>query len=415
MCATAVLCLFFVLGSPPGRGDVERVEAILAGANAEPPASAEALKRELARLGTAAIPDLVTVLASTEEHAPSPLQAEALVSALTSFGARPLRAFCEQRLAQSPGTAERGALLTWLARAGAGEDLSLAQRIAGKDPSDLAAELQAAVAGIVRRDSRALDPVRRWVLQVPTETGSVLVRALGASGSPAALPVLAELLGQDADLDPVLLTEIAGLAVHASKPIEERVLEPLLETLQGDDALILREAALAVGRTEDSGAAARLIELLNHEDAGVQEAAGWALERITGLRLRADPARWSSWLGVETRWFVTELPRLRQELRSRRTEIAVRALGEISRRRLRRHELALETTSALEHESSLVRRLACATLQRLGSQAAVPALLPLLQDSDESVSRAARAALAGLGAMPDPGAEAGAVGNPPAS
>jgi len=142
----------------------------------------------------------------------------------------------------------------------------------------------------------------------------------------------------------------------------------------------------------------------------VRSAAAWALERATGLRLRADAARWRAWLRAETLWFEREGERLGRELRDPSAEVAIRALGELAGHRWRRHELARVASSALEHGGPRVRRLACLALARLGSGAARAALERALEDEDEGVARAARAALETLGLAPlGEGSPAGAI------
>ncbi len=387
----------------PVRVDVRDIADILREGEREPPPTAASLGARLASLGPGAIPDLFSVLAHglSPEESPTPLATEALLQGLASFKAPALRPFLATRLGDGAPLEERAALLRVLGRVGTSPDIALARRaLEGVDPGSLpSAELSEAIEGILRRDPRGVEAVRRWILECPDELSGTLVRAAGASGCIAALPMLVELLGHQPLLDPVLLPEIGRLAELASKPLEDWMLSALAGALEGEDHQMLREAALALGRAEDFESLPRLIVLLDHEARGVREAARWSLEKSTGLRFRGDSARWSAWLREESSWYEEELPQLAPRLASPEPGIAVSALGEISQHRYQRHHLAREVETALENESSVVRRLACLTLARLGSSAALPALRQALED-EPGVAEAAHQALERLGAAP---------------
>jgi HEAT repeat protein len=256
--------------------------------------------------------------------------------------------------------------------------------------------LQAAVAGILGRDPRGVVFVSFWAPNATLEVATALVLGCGKSGQPEALPTLADLLDGRSELAPVLLQEIGILATIAPKPIAADVLDPVRRILEENEGPLLREAAIALGRAQDPAAAGRLIELLGHEDRGVRSAAEWALEALSSLRFGSNAERWSAWLRGETQWLREDAARMRREIQSPTPEVALRALSEMCRHRLRRHELALVGTPALAHHDPLVRRLACLALAQLGSTAAVPALRMTLADGDAEVVDAARRALATL-------------------
>ncbi len=390
-------------GTAPPQPDVREVAAILREAERVPPPGASVLASQLARLGKDAIPDLLSVLAHGLEEGgpPGALEQDALLQALASFGAPSIRAVAEARLRSEAPPEDRGALLRVLGRVGSSQDIALARRAAECGGADgLEPAILEAIAGILQRDPRGVEPVRRWILESTPDLGTTVVRAAGASGCGAALPMLAGLLGYRSILDPVLISEIGRIADGAPKPIDRAVTEPVAGFLDGDDPQLVREAALALGRAEDCDSAEQLIALLGHEDRGVREAVSWALERSTGMRFRGDAVRWSSWLRVESLWFEQEGPKLPYRLRSQELGIAARALGQISQHRYRRHQLAQEAGAALENESASVRALACLTLARLASSAAIPALREALEDPDDSVIRAATGALKVLGVAP---------------
>jgi HEAT repeat protein len=384
--------------------DVQEVAALLHRAAEQRPAASEALTAALAALGPAALPDLFAVLAhglAPDEPIDS-LEEQALLETLVSFGAPPLRAFLDQRLgATAVSPEERDAMLDLLARFGTGRDVSLARRvIEAGDVRGLELTLEVSLGALLRRDERGVEPVRRWLEQAPLELAGSLVRALGASGSSLALSALTDLLGREPDLDPALVAEIGRLAESAPKPLDAAITSALALALEGDDVQLQREAALALGRAQDFGSCELLVALLEHENRGLREAALWSLERSTGLSFRGDVRRWATWLRGERGWFEQELPGLAADLSAPEARIALRALGEISVHRYRRHELAQELALALEHEAPEVRVHACLTLGRLSSSAALPGLLAALEDPDRRVAMAAYAALRQLGAAP---------------
>jgi len=401
----ATVLVLSVLAVLPSAPDVAAVVEILERGVREEQAD-ERLASELAKLGPALIPDLFSVLASGSglERPLRAAEETALADALASFGSAPLRPYLGRRLSADPPTEERLAALRVLARVGSSEDLALVRLCLQGSGAGIEAALQEACTGILRRDSRALEALRRWMLERPIGIGAAIARAMRESACPQALQALASTLGFRADLDAELLGEIAPLAARARKPVDEDVLEPIEGALEGNDARVLRAAALALGHAQHAEALPALIALLEHESRGVSTAAEWALAHISGLSFHADAQRWRAWLWAEQAWFERHGQRLRGELRARAAEVAIRALGELSSHRWRRHELALTAQIALEHADPRVRRLACTALARLGSSAAQPGLLQALEDADDSVVRAARQALEVLGlAPPDPG------------
>jgi HEAT repeat protein len=394
MLTLALLCSFAVSSAP----DVSDVAAVLE-RNARPERAQGLLVTELAALGPARIPDLFAVLAfgSGLERPLLSSEEDALAGALASFGAPPLRSLLKRRLSGDAPLEERLAALRVLARVGTSQDIAFVRQAVPSASPGLARMLQETCTAVLRRDARALEALRRWMLEAPLEIGAALAGSVGKSDCPRALEALASTLGFRTDLDAELLAEIANLVGRAPRPLDEELLRPIEDALEEDDVRVLRAAALALGHAEHTGVLPTLIQLLEHENRGVSTAAEWALEAITGLRFHADAQRWRAWVRSEQAWLEREGPRLRRELRAPSPAVAIRALGELGSHRWRRHELALEALQGLEHESPLVRRLACTVVARLGSSAAEPGLVRALEDEDESVARAARQALDLLG------------------
>lgn len=392
----------------PGRADIAAVIAVLE-RNSGGEEVEGRLAAELARLGPPLLPDLFAVLSYGygPERALSRAEEAALTQAVASFGTGPVRPFLRRCLTKTAPGEERLAALYVLARVGTGDDVALLRSaVQGFGPA-LADTLEDAGAGILRRDPRAREGMRRWMLEAPVEIASALARALAQGTGPQALEALTSSLGFRVDLDAELLAQIGPLAARAPKPIDDDVLAPIERALEGRDEPVLRAAALALGHAQDLEALPRLVELLEHGSRGVSSAAVWALEHGTGLHFGTDGERWRAWQRAERAWLEHNGTRLRADLHARAPELAIRALAELSCHRWRRHELALAVVLGLEHEDPRVRRLACMALARLGSSAGAAGLLRALEDEDESVARAARQALGALG-LDAPGVPAGA-------
>ena len=206
-------------------------------------------------------------------------------------------------------------------------------------------------------------------------------------GSPLGLKILADLLGYDGRLDPVLLSYIGRAAKNAPRPIDGRILERVRPFLQDEDARLVREAALAVGKLEDFESVDLLIELLGSDNRSVADNAHGSLKSMTGLGLPPRTERWSLWLRSERRWLDEEAPRVFEKLRSRESAHVVAALSALSKRRFKRDEIAVRVEPVLRHEDPAIRRLGCIALRQLGASSAVPALIDCLDDPDTTVAR----------------------------
>lgn len=397
--ALALLAIAFPLADA-----ADGVTDLLAEAARDPALDAERLAERLARLGPGALPELFAVLAHGPalERASTAVEEEALLAALAACPRNALREHVRTRLAASVDTDERRAFLRVFARVGTAGELGLvhAAAQAGEECGALAEALEAVIAGMLARDESALQPVRLWVLQAPTELETPLVRGIAASMSPRALGVLTGLLDYRPALDRLIVPEIGRLLSAAAKPVAPAVVAALVELLESADPGLVREAALALGASEDFEATGQLVALLGHEHAGVRAGAARALERLSGLAFGESRARWSAWYAAESSWLTDTGPELRQKLRTGSLEEVVHALGELSQHRFRRGELAADVALVLQHEDARARKLACLALGRMGASTSVAPLLEALEDNVPSVRAAARAGLRALGAEP---------------
>ena len=126
---------------------------------------------------------------------------------------------------------------------------------------------------------------------------------------------------------------------------------------------------------------------------GVRANALWSLQKITDLSMREDPLRWESWYRDESQWWAQRSADVFQRLHSTVPAQLKAALAEIGKRNGHRDRLAQETLVALDAVDPTVVALACNVLARLRSRVALLRLVPLLDQHDAAVQRAAWSAL----------------------
>jgi hypothetical protein len=302
-------------------------------------------------------------------------------------------------------------MLRVLERFGSAEDLLGAARwtqseieLYGSDAL-LEATLRDATHRILRRDARGFEWISGVIQSSRADVGSSLCRGAGDTDSLRALPVFANLLGWSADLDVGLLQQIGRLSAQCELPAEPRLQSVVRGFLGSDDPRVAREAAVVCARLEDFDAADVLVDLLDGEDRSVSEASAWALATLTGLAFGEDAGRWRTWLASEEQWLDEAAPGLTAALQDPDAGQVVLALNELSRHRYQRATLAAGLLPGLEDERADIRLLTCTALGRIGSKAALIALIESLDDPEQPVSNAAHAALcqiSGRELPPDP-------------
>ena len=365
------------------------------------------LSRGLARLGPESIPEVLTLLerGSFEGRDGEPLelrpdQAEALFGALDRFGSAPLVEATEHAVEGAPSASMRLVLLEVLGRHGTPRELELATRAATSAvgtldrPHELA--LEDTVARILSRDPDGCAPLEFLIRRSEPQLAASLAMAAADTCTPQALEMVVDLLGMEPELDLVLLTQVGRLAASAKRPIDLYCNDSTREYLTAREPQLLRAAALACGRLEDPDAMDPLIELLEHADRSVRDAAHWSVKHMSGLDMPPEPARWRAWLAGERAWREGEARQLLRQLEHEDPARVVNALHELSRRRYQRDELAAEVAVALDDRRVSIRRATCEALGVLGSTVAVPVLLRCLDDPEYGVRHVAWETLRGL-------------------
>jgi len=159
------------------------------------------------------------------------------------------------------------------------------------------------------------------------------------------------------------------------------------------DPILLQSAMRALGRLEDVGCVARLIEHLSDPNPPIREAAHTALTSIGGVSLTPERDRWNRWFSEESEWLAKQEPGLRDLLRNGSVDEKVRAVARLCEHPLYRHEVAGALLRALPGENAAVRRFGCGALGQLGLPAAIPFLEQSASDGDAGVAASASAAI----------------------
>jgi|GEM_PF-2855295 len=162
-------------------------------------------------------------------------------------------------------------------------------------------------------------------------------------------------------------TEIKTI-LHLGK---EKIRQPLLDALSGDDPAVRAGAVMALGAMREPRAVEPLIELAGSDDPVVRQRAIWALQEL-GDRRAVPPL--IKELGREFAWS--------------RIDAAI-VLGRFGDPR------AVEPLcQSLEESDPLLRRAAAVSLGRIGDERAIEPLIAALDDDDADVSIEAARSLA---------------------
>jgi len=285
------------------------------------------------------------------------------------------------------------AALLLLRRLGGADDVALGASLhrdgAGPD-------LEATLIAIVARDTRTLGALDRLVRSVPREVVAIFVRAVETARTPEAAVWLARCADRAPEVRGEALARLGRLAESLPNPAPEEALEVVRTVLAGIGSDALRDAIIATGRMEDGDAIPHLIALLADEDPGLRSDAAWALERITGLKLRERRERWEDWYATELAWWRDRSDAAFSDLESADFATRTRAMLEISSRRSSRDRLALRVIPLLDHADTATAKMAAWTLRSLRAKCAVGPLIRALDHTDPAVRLEAWRSLRGI-------------------
>ena len=253
--------------------------------------------------------------------------------------------------------------------------------------------LEQGVADLLVDDPAGFGALAACWQQLPEALMPSLVRAVGATADGRGVELLGQVLVWSPEYASLAVAQLRRLGPSPDQEVNEHIANELRTRLDPLDPGFCRAAILALAELDDFHAVPQLIDLLETAPA-VEENALWALQRLAGRSWANSPDWWRSWYTTELDWHENVHPRLSRVLseaihRDKQVEI----LREYAKRRLFRHDLALEVTDLLESPDRPLRLLAIETLTQLESRAAIPALVELLGEKDECVSESALNAL----------------------
>lgn len=401
-----VLLLLLVTAPVAGAQLRDReIRRTLAGLS-DPGCVPESVASELAGFGPGVAPALLEALdgglveADGTARPPTLLERRTLLQALGRLGRDAVLPLIERERIGDQGLSKTTRLAA-LGEIGEASDLDRAVAIAtpagareALEPG-VADELRTTCERILRRDPGGCRRLRSLVAGSRVELARSMLEGAAATGTREALELLAGLLGLFPELDPFLLESVAAVGRRVHRPIDADVLEDVRHYLWESDATLRRDAVFAAGALRDEDAIARLVRLCLEEPAATPVFCA-ALGEITGLGFGTQVDRWRTWYEKEKAWQRDEAPRLFATLQDGEVAAVGRALNELVQRRIFRREIADAVEPLLDRPEPAIRRRACMTLARTGSRAQLPRLVDLLDDEDDSVVRAAHAALVSL-------------------
>jgi hypothetical protein len=323
-------------------------------------------------------------------------QRELLLAALAKLPRERVRAALERRLPEPPAVADarmRLAMLRILSVIGNSADLPRLSGLAPREHEALtpaaAGALRDAYAGILRRQPTLLSDSVRLLRNCDDEAANQLLFAAGDLNDKRALPLLEDCMRSLPQQAQQAIGLIAILGPSADVEYNRRVALWLSENLEPERPEWMRVSLRALGALDDGRHVPALLAQLESAHAGLREVALAALRRVSGLQLRDSAAAWREWYADECAWVESRQPEAERELSSEQDAEVARALDEYAAHRIYRDERVLPVLEVLESGSPAMRILSCATLARLGSLRALPALVERISDDDPLLAQAA--------------------------
>jgi hypothetical protein len=243
------------------------------------------------------------------------------------------------------------------------------------------------------RDSANLRRIGAAMARTQKRLASILMEALAATRSPAAMPLLMHMLGKDSELDLTVLQQLMEIGGNVMVMPSTAELKRLYAFLDSTDGRLQRAAATLLTRIGDDECCLRLAQLLESEDELTAATAHTSLKSITGQTFEADREPWSTWLEVENAWLLEEFAKAEESIASGLPENVLAGAAACLEHRLYRHRTARALETAFAHDDPVVQKIACDIAAKLASPFAVPSLLQLLESEDETVRTGAWSSL----------------------
>lgn len=380
---------------------------------------AEVLELRIVGLGPDVVPVILGVLCGDLQllpgHPPQglelqPLEEERflpnrdvlLVAALWRFEPRHIYDPLARWMSDDPSLGQRLIATRVLAKLEDQRSPELLLRIlASTEPSELArphvrAHFETAIAGVLERYPEGIEQIRRTSDSIDPAALDLVVHGMPFGDSGAGLDLILELLEQEPDLGPAVLSRISSLAESTQGAVLDDALWKLEWLVDHADWEIRRGAAIALGKLQDPNSCPQLIRMLEDSERRVGKAALWALRGMSSRNFAADPDLWQGWYEGELSWFEGPCVALEIDLASEDPAAVVRAVGLLCHRPLFRNHMAESLAPVLWNEDPALVQVVCAALEQLGSQRALPHLVKRLADVEDEATPAIRNSLQGL-------------------
>jgi hypothetical protein len=206
-----------------------------------------------------------------------------------------------------------------------------------------------------------------------------LVMAVGDTRDPRGLELLAEVMLWREELVGVAIAQVRKLGRALDEGLNDEIATSLRLQLDGEPPNI-RAACHAIASLRDLESIPILIELLEHEERGVGDAAHSALRSMTEMAFPAVPRLWSHWYTEEQRWDFRQKQRAFDELLSRDLELVERAAAEIRRHPLAHDDLTAAVPRLLASPRPEIAQYGCKLALELGELRTVPFLIDSIQE-----------------------------------
>lgn len=281
-------------------------------------------------------------------------------------------------------------------------DAALALKIAGAsetappaEPADpsLTSALERSLQKMIERDGGLLNTIKIWMEKGDPILNISLVAAVGAARSREGAAFLCNYLGKSPMLDMQLLQHIGKAPGILPIALSDRDLDRVRKYLDSRDPGMRREAALAVGRLDDTASIPQLLELMDDSNGGVQENAYWSTKKITGLRFRMDRKRWRQWFDGEQKWWSEAGERQLANLTNGENANITSAMNELGGHWLYRNEITEKLAPLLSSPRAEISNIAFAAVVSLASSRAVAVLVQLLESENDRLRAKAAEAL----------------------
>ncbi len=374
--------------------------------------SPDEIKLRVKQLGSRAIPSALDVIDAGCFHQILPgngrvvhrLEGSCREGLLLGLGAHPwqlLKGEVLRRLKSDPARQRRStALEVFGAALPEGELITLLDALTDLPPADrraLRSPLAEAIHGVCSRAPLAYGEVRELYSSVSPAFAASVIQGVRMGDDGHSFECLTSLIGVFPDADPVLLMEVADLAKTVTRPVSGAALRPLRAALESPVRSVSVEAVKALGRADDVLAIPGLIRQLRSSHAPMVREARAALERLSAERFGTDADAWATWHAGALRWLDGTAPQLLGELKRGDTHRTNRALLQLARYRVFRHDL-VEPVAALVAQAGnpsqdQVTQLACAVLGHFATDRSVPPLLRALDGASVETRKAALDAL----------------------